>query len=112
MGVRVAIDNFGTSYTSLSTLDKFKFDVIKIDGSIIRDAATNSQDRLFTEAIISMGKRLALTVVAEGVETEEQAQFLRSRDCDEVQGFFYDEPEPAEIKSAGWKDISASPQTV
>ena len=112
MGVRVAIDNFGTSYTSLSTLDKFKFDVIKIDGSIIRDAATNVQDRLFTEAIISMGKRLALTVVAEGVETEEQAQFLRSRDCDEVQGFFYDEPESAEIKSAGWKDISASPQTV
>lgn len=101
MGVRVAIDNFGTSYTSLSTLKQFQFDAVKIDGSIIRDSVTNEEDRALTEAIISMGKRLALTVVAEGVETLEQATFLRDSHCDEVQGFYYDKPAPAESKSTG-----------
>jgi diguanylate cyclase (GGDEF)-like protein len=94
LGVRVAIDNFGTSYSSLSTLKTFHFDTIKIDGSVIRDAASNADDRSFIEAIIAMGRTLASTVVAEGVETGEQAQFLRdwSWSCDEVQGFYFSEP--------------------
>lgn len=101
MGVRVAIDNFGTSYTSLSALKQFQFDSVKIDGSIIRDSVINEEDRALMEAIISMGKTLAVTVVAEGVETQEQATFLRESRCDEVQGFFYDKPESAESKFSG-----------
>ncbi|MGK2913317.1 MAG: putative bifunctional diguanylate cyclase/phosphodiesterase, partial [Porticoccaceae bacterium] len=92
LGVKVAIDNFGTSYSSLSTLKTFHFDTIKIDGSVIRDAARNPADKSLTEAIIAMGKTLASTVVAEGVETGEQARFLRDWACDEVQGFYFSEP--------------------
>ncbi len=95
LGVRIAIDNFGTSYTSLSTLDKFHFDTLKIDGSVIRDITNKSADMQLTEAIISVGRTMAMTIVAEGVETQEQAEFLLASSCDQVQGFYYDKPGPA-----------------
>jgi len=97
LGVRIAIDNFGTSYTSLSTLDKFHFDTLKIDGSVIRDIANGPSDKQLTEAIISVGRTMAMTIVAEGVETQEQADFLLASSCDQVQGFYYDKPGPPSL---------------
>jgi diguanylate cyclase (GGDEF)-like protein len=94
LGVRVAIDNFGASYSSLSTLRRFRFDTVNIDGSVIRDSVHSTEDRKLTEATIAMGKRLAFTVVAEGVETEDQAEFLRAAACDKAQGFYFGRPEP------------------
>ncbi|ANX05617.1 diguanylate cyclase [Immundisolibacter cernigliae] len=94
LGVRVAIDNFGASYSSLSTLRRFRFDTVNIDGSVIRDYAHSPEDRKLTEATIAMGKDLAFTVVAEGVETEDQAQFLRAAACDKAQGFYFGRPAP------------------
>jgi diguanylate cyclase (GGDEF)-like protein/PAS domain S-box-containing protein len=96
MGIRLAIDDFGTGYSSLAQLKNFPVDTLKVDRSFIRNIPENSEDRAITEAIISMGKTLSMTVVAEGVETEEQEQFLRERVCDEMQGFYFSKPIKAE----------------
>lgn len=96
MGVRVAIDDFGTGYSSLSTLKQFPLDTIKIDRSFIHDVVRSAEDKGLTEAVIAVGRSLSLTVVAEGVETAEQADFLRTHSCDEFQGFYSNEPMPAE----------------
>jgi EAL domain-containing protein (putative c-di-GMP-specific phosphodiesterase class I) len=92
MGIKIAIDDFGTGYSSLSTLQKFPLDTIKIDRSFIRNLVPGSENRTLTEAIIAMGKALSLTVVAQGVETKEQAEFLRGQACDEFQGFYFNKP--------------------
>ena len=89
MGVRLAIDNFGTGYSSLSTLTQFPIDTIKIDGSLIHDLSNQTQNGGIAEAIITMGRNLSLTVVAECVETKAQADFLREHACDEFQGFYF-----------------------
>jgi diguanylate cyclase (GGDEF)-like protein len=94
MGIRIAVDDFGTGYSSLSTLKQFPIDTLKIDRSFIRDLATDAEDRGLTEAIIAMGKALKLHLVAEGVETQEQLDFLRARGCDELQGYHYSRPLP------------------
>ncbi|MDN3519415.1 EAL domain-containing protein [Aquisalimonas lutea] len=94
MGVRVAIDDFGTGYSSLSTLKEFPLDTIKIDRSFTHDIVRSAEDKGLTDAVIAVGKSLSLTVVAEGVETAEQAEYLRSRSCDEFQGFYINEPLP------------------
>jgi diguanylate cyclase (GGDEF)-like protein len=91
MGVRLAVDNFGTGYSSLSSLKQFPIDTIKIDGSFFRDLSNHSENRGIAEAIIAMGRTLSLTVVAEGVETQAQADFMRERACDEFQGFYFSE---------------------
>lgn len=96
MGVRVAIDDFGTGYSSLSALKQFPLDTIKIDGSFIHDISNDVENMGLTEAVINVGKSLSLTVVAEGVETMEQANYLREHSCDEFQGFYGNEPMPAE----------------
>ncbi|WP_440994931.1 putative bifunctional diguanylate cyclase/phosphodiesterase [Arhodomonas sp. SL1] len=96
MGVRIAIDDFGTGYSSLSTLKDFPLDTIKIDRSFIHDIIRSSNDKGLTDAVLAVGKTLSLTVVAEGVETREQAEYLRERSCDEFQGFYVNEPLPAE----------------
>jgi EAL domain-containing protein (putative c-di-GMP-specific phosphodiesterase class I) len=95
MGVRIAIDDFGTGYSSLSTLRQFPLDTIKIDRSFIRDIPADTQEKALARAIIGMGRTLSLTVVAEGVETREQAEFLRENACQEVQGFYFNRPMPA-----------------
>lgn len=92
MGIKVAIDDFGTGYSSLATLQRFPLDTIKIDRSYIRDITTRGENSNLAEAIIAMGKSLSLTVVAQGVETREQADFLRDHACDEVQGFYFNKP--------------------
>jgi diguanylate cyclase (GGDEF)-like protein len=88
-GVRVAIDGFGAGYLSLTNLSKFPIDTIKIDGSFVRGLTDHVENRRIADAIIAMGRTLSLTVIAEGVETKEQADFLRERACDELQGFYF-----------------------
>jgi diguanylate cyclase (GGDEF)-like protein len=95
LGVRIAIDDFGTGYSSLSTLTRFPLNTIKIDRSFIRDLTRVAEDKSLTEAIIAMGRMLSLTVVAQGVETKEQAEYLRQNACDEFQGFYFNKPLPA-----------------
>ncbi|NUT84265.1 EAL domain-containing protein [Pseudomonas brassicacearum] len=94
--VRIAIDDFGIGYSSLSALEQFPLDVIKIDRSCICDTSSVSEDKALTEAIIAMGRTLSLTVVAQGVETKAQADFLRDNACDEFQGFYFNKPVPAD----------------
>jgi diguanylate cyclase (GGDEF)-like protein/PAS domain S-box-containing protein len=92
MGVRLAIDDFGTGYSSLAQIKNFPIDTLKVDRSFIRNLPKDSEDRAITKAIIAMGKALNLTVVAEGVETQEQKDFLRDLICDEMQGFHFSKP--------------------
>lgn len=89
IGVRLAIDDFGTGYSSLAQLKNFPIDTLKVDRSFIREVATNASDKAITEAIIAMGKTLCMTVIAEGVETEEQEDFLRQNSCDQMQGYYF-----------------------
>ena len=94
-GIRLAIDDFGTGYSSMSLMKQFPIDTIKIDRSFVRDLPIDSEDQAIAQAIISMGKALGMTVIAEGVETLEQEAFLRSHACDEMQGFLFSKPLPA-----------------
>src|SRR5690242_14627087 len=94
-GIRLAIDDFGTGYSSMSLMKQFPIDTIKIDRSFVRDLPRDSEDQAIAQAIISMGKALGMTVVAEGVETAEQHAFLRNHDCDEMQGYLFSKPLPA-----------------
>ncbi|MCP4616882.1 MAG: GAF domain-containing protein [Bradyrhizobium sp.] len=94
-GIRIAIDDFGTGHSSMSLMKQFPIDTIKIDRSFVRDLAEDPEDQAIAQAIISMGKALGMTVVAEGVETAEQQGFLRDHGCDEMQGFIVSRPVPA-----------------
>jgi len=94
--IRIAIDNFGTGYSLLATLQKFPLDTIKIDRSLIRDITGPADETGLANAIIAIGKSLSLTVVAQGVETRDQAEYLRKHACDELQGFYFERPLPAE----------------
>jgi len=94
-GIRLAIDDFGTGYSSMSLMKHFPIDTIKIDRSFVRDLPQDSEDQAIAQAIISMGKALGMTVVAEGVENAEQEAFLRTHGCDEMQGFLISKPVPA-----------------
>jgi diguanylate cyclase (GGDEF)-like protein/PAS domain S-box-containing protein len=93
-GIRLAIDDFGTGYSSMSLMKQFPIDTLKIDRSFVRDLPDDSEDKAIAQAIISMGKALGMTIVAEGVETTEQETFLRDHACDEMQGFLFSKPVP------------------
>jgi diguanylate cyclase (GGDEF)-like protein len=93
-GIRLAIDDFGTGYSSMSLMKQFPIDTIKIDRSFVRDLPRDSEDQAIAQAIISMGKALGMTVIAEGVETIEQETFLRNHACDEMQGYLFSKPLP------------------
>ena len=95
MGVRVAIDDFGTGYSSLNYLKQFPVDTLKIDQSFIHNLPNNADDAQITRTIISMAHNLGLGVIAEGVETKEQLEFLQQTQCEEVQGFFFSKPVPS-----------------
>jgi diguanylate cyclase (GGDEF)-like protein len=93
-GIRLAIDDFGTGYSSMSLMKQFPIDTLKIDRSFVRDLPDDSEDKAIAQAIISMGKALEMTIVAEGVETPAQEAFLRAHGCDEIQGFLFSRPLP------------------
>ncbi len=94
-GITVAIDDFGTGYSSLAYLKRFQPDQLKIDRSFIHDVISDTGDIAIIRAIISLGHALGLSLVAEGVETREQAEFLKSEGCDLAQGYLYGKPVPA-----------------
>lgn len=94
MGVKLAIDDFGTGYSSLNYLKEMPIDIIKIDKSFIWDMKESKFDLTLIESIISVCHSLNLTVIAEGVETEEQYELLRMKDCDDVQGYLFSKPLP------------------
>ncbi|SCW60285.1 MULTISPECIES: bifunctional diguanylate cyclase/phosphodiesterase [unclassified Pseudomonas] len=89
LGIRLAIDDFGTGYSSLSYLQKFPVDVLKIDQSFVGDLSIDSNDAKLVSTIISLGKSLNLHIIAEGVETLEQLEFLKKHHCEEVQGYYF-----------------------
>ncbi|MBV8925539.1 MAG: EAL domain-containing protein [Bradyrhizobium sp.] len=93
-GIRLAIDDFGTGYSSMSLMKQLPIDTIKIDRSFVRDLPRDPEDQAIAQAIISMGKALGMTIVAEGVESAEQQAFLRDHHCDEMQGYLFSRPLP------------------
>jgi diguanylate cyclase (GGDEF)-like protein len=94
-GVRVALDDFGTGFSSLAHLRAFPFDKIKIDGSFVREAVDRVESAAVVRAVAELGRRLEVTTVAEGVETQEQLDRVRAEGCVEVQGYFYGRPAPS-----------------
>jgi diguanylate cyclase (GGDEF)-like protein len=95
-GITIAIDDFGSGYSSLSVLKSLPIDILKIDQSFVRDLGKTASDTAIVAAVVSMARALALRVVAEGVETREQLALLKSLACDEYQGYYHSKPLPAE----------------
>jgi diguanylate cyclase (GGDEF)-like protein/PAS domain S-box-containing protein len=96
MGIKIAIDDFGTGYSSLSYLKRFPIDTLKIDKSFVIDVCTDADNAAIVRAIVTLGHALELTVIAEGVETQEQLDFVNLLQCDSVQGFLFSKSLPAE----------------
>ncbi len=94
LGINISLDDFGTGYSALGYLNRYPFQTLKADRTFISDIPGDSKDTAITAAIIAMAHSLKLRVVAEGVETSEQLDFLRSNNCDEVQGFLFSRPVP------------------
>jgi EAL domain-containing protein (putative c-di-GMP-specific phosphodiesterase class I) len=108
MGLHLSVDDFGTGYSSFSYLKHFPLDTLKIDRSFVREITIDPDDAAITTAIIAMGHALGLKVVAEGVETSAQQTLLRRQGCDELQGYFFSRPVPADRFAAYLADAPAS----
>jgi len=96
LGVRISMDDFGSGYSSLSYLQAFPFDKIKIDRAFVMNLGRNPQSAAIVRAVIGLGHGLEMSIVAEGVETQEQLGFLAEQGCDAVQGYFIGKPLPIE----------------
>lgn len=97
LGIRIAVDDFGTGYATLGYLKQFAFDSLKIDRIFVRNASEDAQNAAITTAVILLGHSLNMTVVAEGVETEAELAFLKAHQCDIMQGYLFSRPQPAPI---------------
>jgi EAL domain-containing protein (putative c-di-GMP-specific phosphodiesterase class I) len=97
LGVRIAMDDFGTGFSSLSTLHSFPFDKLKIDRSFVKAMHVDERAKAIVRAVLSLGRSLGIPVVAEGVETDEQLQFLKGEGCAELQGFGIGRPAPIDV---------------
>ncbi len=105
LGFKLLLDDFGTGYSSLTYLSKFPIDVIKIDQSFIRNLQSNSMNKPIIKSIVALANNLNLTCIAEGVETQEQLDYIRSLGCDVIQGYFFAKPAPIdEIISDNFKE--------
>ena len=94
MGITLALDDFGTGYSSLSYIRRFPIDILKIDRSFVKDVVLNKGDAAITNTIISLAKSLELHITAEGVETQDQFEYLKKQGCDEIQGYYFSRPLP------------------
>jgi len=112
MGVRVALDDFGTGYSSLSHLRIFPFDKIKIDGSFVKEAVDRPESAAVVKAVADLGKRLGVTTVAEGVETQAQLDRIREEGCTEIQGYLYGRPAPSDRDAAKIEELNKSAATI
>jgi EAL domain-containing protein (putative c-di-GMP-specific phosphodiesterase class I) len=97
IGVRLALDDFGTGYSSLTYLQRFNFDKLKIDRGFVAPLGREASSNALVQAIVALGRALDLTLLAEGVETEEQRVLLRLAGCEEMQGYLFARPGPREL---------------
>jgi len=95
-GIRFSMDDFGTGYSSLSSLKKLPLDQLKIDQSFVRDISSDQDDAVIVQTIIAMATNLGMEIIAEGVETEDQLDFLYQHDCELFQGYLFSHPLPLE----------------
>jgi diguanylate cyclase (GGDEF)-like protein/PAS domain S-box-containing protein len=110
LGIRIAVDDFGTGYSSLNHLRRFPIDTLKVDQSFVKHVVTDTDDAAIVGAAIAIGQRLALRVVAEGVETREQLNFLKAQGCIEGQGHYFSRPMPADsVRALLEADVPVGP---
>jgi diguanylate cyclase (GGDEF)-like protein len=107
LGVRIALDDFGSGYSSFSYLQRFPFDKLKIDRGFVQSLSDSANGGVIIQAIVALGRALGVTVLVEGVETEEQRVLLRLAGCDEMQGYLFAKPAPRDVIDRLWADAGA-----